>query len=82
MICKCSRYDLNPKILCQLFDSFAATLLSYTFKTWGYIKSQETERIPLKFCKRLLRVKYTCTAYVYGELGRYSLYIQRYNKII
>ena len=49
----------------------------------GYTKSKELERIHLKFCKRLLRVRaYTCTAAVYGELGRYPLYIQRYVKII
>jgi len=37
----------------------------------------------LKLCKRLLRVTVnTCTAAVYGELGRYPLYIQRYVKLI
>ena len=49
----------------------------------GYTKSKELERIHLKFCKGLLRVRAnTCTAAVYGELGRYPLYIQRYVKII
>ena len=37
----------------------------------------------MKFCKRLLKVKLnTCNACVYGELGRYPMYINRYMRII
>ena len=43
----------------------------------------ELERVHLKFCKRLLNVKQTvCNAVVYGELGRYPLFIHRYVKMV
>jgi hypothetical protein len=83
LLCKCSSFDLKPKVLCQLFDSLVTPILSYSSEIWGFTKSKEIERIHLKFCKRLLKVKQnTCSAGVYGELGRYPLYIQRYVRII
>jgi len=72
LLCKCHDYDLSPKTLCQLFDAFVLHILNNSSEFWGYTKSKELERIHLKFCKRLLRVRViTCTAAVYGELGRY-----------
>ena len=50
---------------------------------WGFSKSKEIERIHMKFCKRILGVKSsTCNMAIYGELGRYPLYINRYTRII
>jgi len=50
---------------------------------WGYTKSKEIERIHLKFLKRLLNVKQrTSTAVVYGEVGRFPRFINRYVRII
>ena len=41
------------------------------------------EKLHLKFCKTILGVRQsTCNAAVYGELGRYPLYINRYLRII
>ena len=83
LFCKCDDFDLSPKTLCQLFDAFVTPILNYSCEVWGYTKSKELERIHLKFCKRLLRVKSnSCSAAVYGELGRYPLYIHRYIRII
>jgi hypothetical protein len=83
LLYKCKDYDLKPKTLCQLFDAFVAPILYYASELWGYTKSKEIERIHLKFCKRLLNVrKNTCTASVYGELGRYPLYVNRFVRII
>jgi len=83
LLSKCHDYDLKPKILCQLFDAFVGSILNYASEVWGYTKSKELERIHLKFCKRLLKVKLnTCNACVYGELGRYPMYINRYMRII
>jgi len=46
-------------------------------------KNKKIERIHLKFCKSLLNVKNTtCTMSVYGELSRYTLYINRYVRIV
>lgn len=79
----CKKFDLKPRILCQLFDAFVGSILNYSCEIWGYTKSKEIERIHLKFCKRLLNVRInTCTAGVYGELGRYPLYITRYVRIV
>lgn len=45
--------------------------------------SKEIERIHLKFCKRVLGCrKSTPNVAVYGELGRYPLYISRFVRII
>ena len=50
---------------------------------WGFTKSKELERIHLKFCKLILKVKTsTSNAGIYGELGRYPLYLFRYVRII
>ena len=80
---KCSEFYIKPKILCQLFDTFVGSILNYSCEIWGKSKSKVIERLHLKFCKRLLKVKSnTCNAAVYGELGRYPLYINRYIRII
>jgi len=79
----CKKYELKPKILCQLFDSFVGSILNYSAEVWGFKQSKELERIHLKFCKRILKLKTnTSNAGVYGELGRYPLFISRYLKII
>ena len=46
---------------------------------WGFGKNNEIERVHFKFCKIVLNVKSsTSNAGVYGELGRYSLYSNRF----
>ena len=45
--------------------------------------SKELERIHMQFCKRVLGVKLsTSNAGIYGELGRYPLYVARYTRIV
>ena len=57
--------------------------LYYSCEIWGLSKSKEIERIHLKFCKQLLNVKKsTSNMAVYGELGRYPLFINRYTRMI
>ena len=68
--------------MCQLFDAFVGSILSYSCEIWGFGKCKEIERIHLKFCKYLLKVKSTCNMGVYGELERYPLYVSRYTRII
>ena len=79
----CLKYKLKTSILCQLFDAFVGSILNYSSETWGFSKSKAIERIHLKFYKRILQVR-TCTSTmaVYGELGRFPMYILRYHKII
>ena len=57
------------------------SILGYSSEIWGHGKSKEIERIHLKFCKSILNVRTsTSNIGVYGELGRYPLYIARYIK--
>jgi hypothetical protein len=77
------RYCFKPKTYCQLFDAFVGSILNYSCEVWGFTKSKQLETLHLKFCKRLLGVKQsTCNMGVYGELGRYPLYITRHCRII
>ena len=74
---------LKPKTLCHLFGAFVGSIFGYASEIWGYTKSKEIERIHLKFCKRRLNVKLSCSnASVYGELGRYPLYVSRYVRMV
>jgi hypothetical protein len=74
---------LKPSTMLQLFDSFVGSTLNYACEVWGNSKSKSLESIHLKFCKTLLRVKRsTPSMAVYGDLGRYPLYINRYVRII
>jgi hypothetical protein len=51
-------------------------LLLYGCEIWGFGKNDMIERVHLKFCKLLLRLKVsTPNCMVYGELGRYPLEI-------
>jgi len=66
-----------------LFDTFVGSIHNYSCEIWGKSKSKVIERLHLKLCKRLLKVRSnTCNAAVYGKLGRYPLYVNRYIRII
>ena len=80
---KCRKIPVSLKTQCQLFDSFVGSTLCYGSEICGYSKSKEVERVHLKFLKRILGVKSsTCSAAVYGDLGRYPMYIARYCRLI
>ena len=69
--------------MCQLFDAFIGSILIYACEIWGFGKCKEIERIHLKFCKNLLKVKSsTCNIGVYRELEIYPLHIVKYTRII
>ena len=75
--------DLKPSVAIDLFDKYISPVLSYGSEVWGFHKAPEIEQVQLNFCKRLLRVKRTTqNDFVYGELGRYPMYIFRYIRII
>ncbi|XP_067652544.1 uncharacterized protein [Haliotis asinina] len=67
---------LDMPLDCQLkmFDQIVQPILLYASEVWGYENTQLIERLHLKFCKYILKVKMTTPDYmVYGELGRYPL---------
>ena len=66
-----------------MFGAFVVSVLNYACEIWGNSKSKEIKRIHLNFCKRLLKVQpNTCNACVYGELGIYPMYANRYLRIM
>ena len=71
------QYPFSPKSCCELFDAFVGSTLS------GFTKSKDIGRVHSKFCKAILNVrKSTASVGVYGDLGRYPLYISRYTRMI
>lgn len=68
----------NSSIKCQLdlLDKIVKPILLYGCEIWGFGKNDIIERVHLKFCKLLLRLKVSTPNFmVYGELGRYPLEI-------
>jgi hypothetical protein len=65
-------YKLSVKIQLDLFDKMIKPILLYGCEVWGFGKNEVLERVHLKFCKILLKLKSSTPNYmVYGELGRY-----------
>ena len=69
-------HHTKPDISMHLFDTFVGSIMNYACPVWDFTKSKDLEQIHLKYCKWILGVKNrTCNAAVYGELGRYPIYI-------
>ena len=63
-------------LIYKLFDSIVLPILTYSCETWGFENCAEIEKVHLRFCKNILKVRQTTSNYmVYGELGRYPLNI-------
>ena len=68
----------NLSISCQfdLFDKMVKPILLYGCELWGVSNCDIIERVHLKYCKLLLNLRSsTPNCMIYGELGRYPLYI-------
>ena len=76
-------HNLKIHFQCELFDKIIIPIGDYGCEVWGFHKAPAIERVHLQFCMRILHVK-KCTAifYVYGELGRFPLAINKHLKII
>lgn len=75
--------EVPVNIMLNLFDSYVASILNYSSEVWGFIKAENIERVYRKFLKWLLNVKMSTTgSAVYGELGRFPLYIGREIRIV
>ena len=67
-------FDIKDKL--KLFDSMISPILFYSSEVWGFHKSPDIEKIYLKFMRNILRLnRSVSTAAVYGELGRFPLYV-------
>ena len=77
---KCAAVGIpSPKISFQLYDTFTSSVLNYASEIWS--TSKETpciERVQLRFLKQLLGVKdSTCSVAIYGETGRFPVYVKQ-----
>ena len=66
----------SPTIFFKLFDAQVVPILLYASEIWGTNELDEIEKVHLFACKRLLNVGLrTPNQMVYGELGRYPLFV-------
>ena len=66
----------SPHIFFKLFDSQVAPMLLYASEIWGFEPQPQIERVHTFACKKFLNVPVnTPNDLVYGDLGRYPLYI-------
>lgn len=63
----------------KIFDSKVQSVLLYSAEIWGLYRLDNIERVQLMVCKRFLGVPTkTPNKMIYGELGRFPLYINSY----
>lgn len=68
--------SMDLSVFFKLFDAQVKPMLLYASEIWGLKRFDVIEKIHLFACKRLLNVyPRTPNTLVYGELGRYPLYI-------
>ena len=71
------------KMLLQLFDTYVKSTLNYSCQIWGFSSAERCERVHRKFLKRILGVKMsTSNMALYSETGRFTLFLDRYIRII
>ena len=67
----------------KLFDSIILPILMYSSEIWGFCRSDDIEKVHLRFLKQILGVcKQTSNVAVYGELGRFPLFVLRKIRIL
>eukprot|EP00745_Piridium_sociabile_P014995 TRINITY_DN220_c0_g1_i2.p1 TRINITY_DN220_c0_g1~~TRINITY_DN220_c0_g1_i2.p1 ORF type:complete len:782 (+),score=58.82 TRINITY_DN220_c0_g1_i2:69-2414(+) len=70
-------------IFSKLFDSQVQSILQYGAEIWAFQNGKEIEKLHLFAMKRFLNVNSrTPNDFVYGDLGRYPLYLNSYVKCI
>ena len=76
--------DQSPKLVFKLFDCQIQPMLNCDSEVWGLIADKRIiDRIYLFAIKRLRNVSpRTPNSLVYGETGRYPLYISTYTRCI
>jgi hypothetical protein len=70
------RHNLSIECLLDLFDKIVKPILLYGCEVWGFSDNYVIEKIHLKFCKLILHLKQSTPNFmIYGEFGRFPLYI-------
>ena len=76
-------YDPDLKFMCSLYDKLILPVVHYNCEIWGFHAAREVERTHLLFCKKILKLNSrTADYFIYGELGRYPLKLNRHYCII
>ena len=77
------KIDLNVSDKIKLFDAMIMPILNYGSQVWGFHKGPDVERVHIKFLKQILGVRQqTSNLAVYGEFGRFPLFVIRKVNII
>ena len=83
IIRKIRQFKLPVDCQLDLFDKVVVPVLLYGSEVWGYENLDVIERTHLKFLKHVLNLKTSTPSYmVYGETGRFPLYISVYCRMI
>lgn len=68
--------DISKSCFFKIFDSQVQSILMYSSEMWGLQRLDNIEKVHTLACKRFLSVPLKVSnKFVYGELGRYPLYI-------
>ena len=74
LIKKARKGNLPIDIQFDLFDKTVLPIILYGCEIWGYSNLKTLEKLHLKFCKLVLKLKdSTPSIMVYGETGRFNL---------
>lgn len=75
--------DVSYSTFFKIFDTKVQPILMYSAELWGHTRLDSIERVHLLACKRFLGVpRSTPNKIVYGDIGRYPLYIASAVKLI
>lgn len=71
--------EMTPEVFFKIFDAKIQPILLYSSEVWGLDRLEHIEKVHLLACKRFLGVPIkTPNKMVYGDLGRYPLYISSF----
>ena len=75
--------NMNMSIFFKLFDAQVKSMLLYSSEVWGLTQYKGIESIHLFAIKKFLNVGQTTpNTMVYGETGRYPLYVDTYINVV
>ena len=75
--------NMSVSVIMDLFDKYIGAILNYSCEVWGFHNARDVEQVHLSFCKRVLGVKKTTqNDFVYGELERVPMSIERYIRVL
>jgi hypothetical protein len=74
--CLCRLNEVSKSCFFKIFDTQVQPVLLYASELWGLHRLDNIEKVHTLACKRFLNVHLRVpNKFVYGELGRYPLYI-------